>query len=88
MVTHEGAAIQQIERGYRSEERVPFSSVTKTVLEVWEGKGDTPYALMRTVKLDKASKAYIRVKVRNVVTNIEDDDEDESQAEGHEHEEE
>ena len=46
-----------------------FKEATKTLFEIWEGVGDEPDALFDTVDLDRDSRRYIHVRVKNVIHN-------------------
>ena len=39
------------------------------MLEVWQGDGETTGDLFKTVELDRESRKYINIKVKNVVTD-------------------
>ena len=69
MVWFEEPNILQLENIYNSNERVYYNETAKTMLQVWEGKGDGPDELFRTVELNRDSRRYIHIRVKNIINN-------------------
>ena len=48
-----------------TDEKVTYNQLATTILEIWAGTGDTFEEIFETVKLDRESRRYLHVKVKN-----------------------
>ena len=68
MITFDEPYIRQIKSDLKnSTEKVQYKDVSKTILEIWEGEGNNPDDLFNTVRLDRNSRKYVHIQVKNMI---------------------
>ena len=73
MLNFRNPYITQIHGKFQYElETVSIDKFSKTVLEIWEGTGTNYDEMSKTVPLDRDSRRYIRIKVRNSIRSWQD----------------
>ena len=63
MINYDEPNISQLTRSYETNEKIYYNQLMRTVLEIWDGRGDTVGEIFETVKLDRESRRYLNVKV-------------------------